>query len=423
MEKKHNKIDRRNFLKTMSAAGLAPALAGVAKANDANSSQAKQKPTEKEQEKKTPAKDREAQTPQVPRRKLGKTGVDVPCLSLGFGRPGEQVILRKALLWGIDHWETSLVAAGGNSELSLGKFIADNPEMREKLFIVTKESESKNTEDLEKCLQTSLKRLNTKYIDLYFGVYMMQNVLQLTDEVRQWAESAKKRKLIRFFGFSTHQNMAQCLFAAAKAGWIDAVQTAYNFRVMQDSRLQDAIGACHEAGVGVIAMKTQGMRQKVETEADKKLIGHFTERGFTEGQAKIKAVLKNEGISSACSSMTNNQILTSNVAAVLDRTELTSADMGVLKQYAQETCSGYCAGCSEICDSALGDMPYVSDVMRYLMYYNSYGDHDRARQLFAQIPAGVRSRLLKTDYRAAEALCPQRMPIAELMTEAVGKLA
>ena len=94
MEKKHNKIDRRNFLKTISAAGLAPALAGVAKANDANSSQAKQKPTEKEQEKKTP---------QVPRRKLGKTGVDVPCLSLGFGRPGEQVILRKALDWGINH--------------------------------------------------------------------------------------------------------------------------------------------------------------------------------------------------------------------------------------------------------------------------------------------------------------------------------
>ena len=61
--------------------------------------------------------------------------------------------------------------------------------------------------------------------------------------------------------------------------------------------------------------------------------------------------------------------------------------------------------------------------MRYLMYYNSYGDRDRARGLFAQIPGNVRNRLLSLDYRLAEARCPQRLPIGRLVAEAVSKLA
>jgi hypothetical protein len=61
--------------------------------------------------------------------------------------------------------------------------------------------------------------------------------------------------------------------------------------------------------------------------------------------------------------------------------------------------------------------------MRYLMYYNSYGKKDWARQLFAEIPGGVRSRLLSIDYSAAEARCPQHLPIGRLVAEAVGKLA
>ena len=61
--------------------------------------------------------------------------------------------------------------------------------------------------------------------------------------------------------------------------------------------------------------------------------------------------------------------------------------------------------------------------MRYLMYCNSYGEKDRARELFAQIPDEIGNRLLSTDYGAAEARCPQHLPIGKLIAEAVSKLA
>ncbi len=95
----------------------------------------------------------------------------------------------------------------------------------------------------------------------------------------------------------------------------------------------------------------------------------------------------------------------------------------VLEQYAEATCSGYCAGCAHICDAAVPDAPYVSDVMRSLMYHNNYGDRQLAKQLFAEIPAEARANLLNIDYSVAEARCPQRLPIGRLMAQAAGKLA
>jgi predicted aldo/keto reductase-like oxidoreductase len=367
--------------------------------------------------------------PQVPKRTLGKTGIEVPVLSLGtvFDLVENQVILKSALQWGVNYWDTATNYAGGNSELGIGKYLAQNPRMREKLFIVSKPPDLStpvpDLEDVEKQLQDSLKRMNTDYIDLYLAVHGLRNPDQLTNELKQWIEKAKKRGVIKFSGYSTHRNMAQCLTSAAKLNWIDAIMTKYDFRLMQDPEMQAGIEACNKAGIGLIAIKTQARRQKITTEEDKKLAGHFLKRGFTEAQAKLKAVLEDERISSAAVGMQNVAILTSNVAAVLDKTKLTQADKAVFKEYAAASCSGYCAGCAYICESALPDVPYISDIMRYLMYYNSYGEQARARELFAKIPSNVKNRLLNIDYRPAEAHCPQHMPIGELIAEAVSKLA
>jgi predicted aldo/keto reductase-like oxidoreductase len=116
-------------------------------------------------------------------------------------------------------------------------------------------------------------------------------------------------------------------------------------------------------------------------------------------------------------------MLTQNVAAVLDKTELTHADMRVFKEYTAATCSGYCAGCANICNAALPQIPYISDIMRYLMYYKNYGQQKEAKELFARIPRNVRNKLLTTDYSLAQARCPQHVPIAKLIAEAVKVLA
>ena len=114
--------------------------------------------------------------------------------------------------------------------------------------------------------------------------------------------------------------------------------------------------------------------------------------------------------------------MAANVAASLDKTKFTQADMDELDAYAVATCDGYCAGCSEICDSVVPEVACVSNVMRYLMYHNSYRESANAKELFAKIPADVRARIATAEYSVAEARCPQKMPIATLMAEAAKKL-
>jgi predicted aldo/keto reductase-like oxidoreductase len=264
---------------------------------------------------------------------------------------------------------------------------------------------------------------------VYCAVHGLSNPAQLTDELKEWAEDCKKRGLFNYVGYSAHQNMAQGLAAAAKCGWVDVILTAYNFQLMQDDEYQRAIDAAHKVGIGLIAIKTQ---RKVtvkpmpfESEADKKLAKHFLDQGYTEGQAKLKIVLEDERFTAAAVGMNDLGILAQNVAAALDKTKLSQKDRAVLQEYARATCNRYCAGCAHICGSALPDMPYVSNIMRYLMYYNSYGHshRERARRLFARIPRNARDRLLGIDYSLAEARCPHRLPIGKAVAEAVSKLA
>ncbi len=412
----NNKLTRRQFIRngTIAAASLGSVFtsAKTASSNSENKTQ-------------------ESSSPKMPKRKLGKTGVEVPCLGLGtmFNLIDSQVVLRNTIKFGVKYWDTAHNYAGGNSEIGIGKFLAKNPEVRKDVFLATKASGATTVADVEKRLQTSLQRLNTKYIDLYYAPHAASEPDQLTDELKLWAQSAKKRKLIRFFGFTTHKNMANCLAAAAKLDWIDAIMTSYNFRLMQDPKLLDAIEACHKAGIAIIAMKTTGkttltrFKLEIETEADKKLVSNFIKRGFSPEQAAIKLVLQDKRISAAPVQMENVAVLTKNVAAVLDKTKLTQTDMDIFKEYAHATCTGYCTGCAHICDAALPDTPYISDIMRYLMYYNSYGDQKRAKQLFAQIPAKARNKLLSIDFSLAETRCPQHLPISKLVAEAVTKLA
>jgi uncharacterized protein len=409
MRDKH--VSRRDFMKAITIAGMGSAVAANPVLAQSGAPPAAA-PTGA-----TPAK--------VPTRPFGKTGVNVSILSLGgiFDITTNQLVVQRALDFGVTYWDTANGYRNGNSEIGIGMFLEKHPNVRKDIFLVTKAGGSRTAENLTEKLEESLRRMKTDYIDLYF-VHGLGNGGELTAEVKDWAEKMKASKKIRFFGFSTHSNMANCLQAAAKLGWIDGIMLKYDYRLMHTDAMRAAVEACAKAGVGLTAMKTQSKDSfNLENEADLKLGGHFVKRGFTEHQAKLKAVWENPSIASICSQMANVTILSANVAAALDKTNLTAADHSALRQYAQANCSGYCAGCSQLCEEAVGHQVPVGDVMRSLMYHRGYDDPSLAREVFAQLPASARAQLSALDYSAAERVCPNHLPIARLMREAEELLA
>jgi len=410
MKNNQRNLDRRNFLKTASLAGIGAAIS---------------KNTFGEQNAESP-QTQKIDKPQsgMPMRKLAKCDVKVPILSQGamYDVTQNQISIVAGIRRGITYLDTAGGYAGGKSEIGIGNYIKDNPEKRKDLFIVTKASRARNIEQIEQRLQTSLQRMNTDYVDLYFGVHGLDHPEQLTPELKEWAESAKKRGLIKYFGFSTHRNMVECLQRASELDWIDAIMTVYNFRLMQDSDMQQAIENCHKKGIGLIAMKVLAHGQEIDPDEANEVTRHFLKQGLTQAQAKIKAVLEDKRISSACVRMQNISEINENAAAVLDSKSLSGYDRDVFSKFAFATCSGYCACCAK-CDSAIPDAPYISEIMRYLMYHDSYGDKARARKLFREIPDSAKRKLAKVDLSEAEKICPQNLQIGKLVNQAFKKLA
>ncbi|MGD8212518.1 MAG: aldo/keto reductase [Desulfobacterales bacterium] len=400
MSKKKSNLSRRNFLKV---SGLTSVGAIIAPFDQ-------------------PAKASEEE-PTMPTRPFGKSGIRVPILSFGgsLNTSMSPLLLRQAVKWGVTYWDTAHSYMGGKSEKGIGKYFSKFPEDRKNIFLVTK-SHAWTLAGMTKDLNDSLERMKTDFIDLFF-VHSVRDISELDDDTRVWAEKAKSAGKIRLFGFSTHSNMASCLLDASTLGWIDGIMMTYNYRLMHTDRMKRAVDACAKAGIGLTAMKTQGGGQvKTNTETEFELAGRFIKKGYTDAQAKLKAVWENPNIANICSEMPNTTILMANVAAAVNKTKLSARDTDLLRQYAQETHADYCAGCTEICESSIHGKVPIGDIMRCLMYSRSYGDRTHAIELFKDIPEKVRAKIASLDYSSAEKQCPQKMAIGNLMRDALKEL-
>jgi predicted aldo/keto reductase-like oxidoreductase len=398
--KKHN-LSRRDFLKATGAASVGSILTAFNSLTEASEGPRK-----------------------VPTRPFGKTGINVPILAFGgsLDTAMSLLVLKQAFKWGVTYWDTANTYMGGKSEEGIGKYLEKYPKDRKRIFLVTK-SHAWTLNGLSQDLDLSLERMKTDYVDLYF-VHSVRNISDLDDETKVWADKKKAQGKIRFFGFSTHSNMESCMLGASKLGWIDGIMMRYNYRLMHTDEMKKAVEACTKAGIGLTAMKSQGGGQvKTDSDTELKLAGRFLQKGFTDAQAKLKAVWDNPDICCICSEMPNMTILMSNVAAAMDKTKLSIRDMKLLRHYARETSSHYCAGCADICESSVqGNVP-ISDVMRCLMYVRSYENPQRAKTQFQKLPVNTRRQMTLTDYSLAEQRCPQKMAIGKLMREAVKELS
>jgi len=414
MSGKLENFSRREFIKTAGGVGLGSVLLPLSSLKQAHGS----------------SSTKLSEQMIVPKRTFGKTGENVSILSLG-GVLGihDQLIFRQAFKMGVTYWDTADSYGWGNNEKAIGKYFDKFPDDRKKVFLVTKAGTSK-PEKLTAKLNASFQRMNTSYIDLYF-IHSVSDVKdELTNEVKAWAERVKAKGKIRFFGISSHKNMEANMLAAAKLGWIDGIMMSYNYRLMVKDEMKRAVGACVKAGIGLTAMKTQAafsanFYASIGSETDDaiKMTENFIKKGYTAEQANLKVVWENPNIASICSAMPNITILQANVAAALNKNNLSEGDKKRLEQYAYQTASGYCTGCANICESEVDlDIP-ISDILRYSMYNHSYGDRDRALKLFNMLPKEVKGNILKANYSKAEKCCPQQIQIGKIMRKIYEDLA
>ncbi|MBF0288243.1 MAG: aldo/keto reductase [SAR324 cluster bacterium] len=398
MEEK--KIGRRTFLK---AAAISTAAVGAANLSKASSSAAQESAVQKTG---------------FPHKELGNTGVQVPILQLGTAQrlnPVYDKIMHRCFKEGVTWFDTALSYGWGSSHRAIANFLTQVKD-RKKMWLTSK-SGSGSPKGLQEDINECLEELKTNYIDLYL-MHGIDDEDMLEKEFINLGDRLRKSGKTRFFGFSCHDgNVVELMNKAAKVGGIDAILFRYNFRRYGDRELNLAIDACKKAGIGLLAMKTNG---SVPASIEK--VVQFRSDNFTLGQAKLKSVWADERIDSVVSEMDSIRVARENIAAAKSEKHLTATESHQLNQLAALTANYACNGCAHICESVVDQKVAIADSLRFLMYYECYGKTEHARQLYNGIPA--QSRICgEEQLQKAAAVCPQGIDIAARLFDAQRTLA
>ncbi len=256
-------MERRAFLKSASAVGVAAVQGGGAMAQGGASDGR----TSKEAPVKRP------ENPEMIYRELGTTGERVSAIGLGGFHLAKDPsttaadairLVRSASDAGITFFDNCWDYNDGISEVRMGQALKDG--YRHKAFLMTK-LDARTAEDYNKQLEQSMGRLDTDVMDLV----QFHEILRFEDPDRIFAEdgaihaamAARKAGKIRYIGFTGHKDPLihlRMFEVAEQHGFhFDTVQMPVNamdahFR----SFTKQVIPVAAKAGTGVLAMKTFG---------------------------------------------------------------------------------------------------------------------------------------------------------------------
>ena len=205
----------------------------------------------------------------VPRRKFGKTGLDVSIVGLGGGRVGTQRdegealrTIRHSYESGINYFDTAAAGAYGLSQQRYGIALEGVP--RDRIIYGTK-TRHRTASHSELDLNQSLAGLRTDYIDLY----QVHNGMHMEDidfvfgprGVMEMIEKARRDGKIRYVGFTGHMDPRVLAKMMEAYDWdtvlmpLSVTDGANEDLSFERTPLPMAV----ERDLGIMAMKTTGV--------------------------------------------------------------------------------------------------------------------------------------------------------------------
>jgi predicted aldo/keto reductase-like oxidoreductase len=366
----------------------------------------------------------------LPRRKLGKTGVEVTILSQGAAFAIETRHLNMMHSLGIRYIDTAKSYQKGASERAIAEWFEKTGHRKEH-FLVTKDEVREPGKWMAK-IDERLEALKTDYLDLFFlhGMgdddYMGPEAAKPCLAGKDWAKAAdeiRKSGKCRFLGFSTHtrpiEDRIAVLNLAAKGSWVDAIMVATDPTLMRDNaEFNKALDACHKADIGLISMKeNRGGPETIEN-----LFPTFKEKGLSAYTAVMYAMWTDERFANICSHMDNLEKLTENVAAAKKFKPLTKEELTAVDTMIRENERTFCVACDGSCRRAGRTPADLNTIARYVSYAERDGRVYEARDLLKSLPSEARD-WSGADLAAASHACKCRLDFARIIKRAEELLA
>lgn len=275
---------------------------------------------------------------------LGKTGIRVRVLGFG-GIPIQRVsedeairVVRRCYDLGINYFDTA--RAYTVSEERIGKALED---FRDDVVIATKSGRRTKNEVLQE-LETSLKNLRTKWID----IYQLHNVAtkETWEQVKapggalEALRKARDEGKILHLGITSHN--PTLLKEIVKENIFETILVPYNYLATLPA--EELLPICHNNKVGTVIMKPLGGG------------------AFSNAKTALKFLLNDKNVDVIIPGMISTQEVDENIAATSASLKLSSEELKLIEKDRKELGNEYCRGC-DYCQPCQQEIP-ISFVLR-----------------------------------------------------------
>ncbi len=325
---------------------------------------------------------------------------------------------------GNTYFDTAFVYHEGESEVALGKALVTRYP-RESFTIATKclAWALPNKEAAQECLDVSLKRLGTDYVDYYLLHNVGGKRTAKFDEYGMWdfAQEQKVAGKIRYVGFSIHDD-AECLDRLLTAHpEMDFVQLQVNYLDWDDpkfdaKRLME-VAAAHGKPVIIMEPARGGVLCKLPED----IAGILEEAkpGSTPAEWAYRFCWNLPNVIAVLSGMSSIDQARENLASYRDNKPFDDSEraalekvMGELRSMASVPCTA-CGYCIEGCPSHVK----IPDIMALLNLEEMTRDREFVKGLYSwQAAEGRASECIRCG--ACEDMCPQGIGIIEQLERA-----
>ncbi|HZR55245.1 MAG TPA: aldo/keto reductase [Terriglobales bacterium] len=302
-------FNRRRFLKGAAVLSAAPLIPGGSMAQQEQKSQ-------------------EIPSGVVPKKQLGKTGVEISAMGLGGYHLGSaetdqaaNEIVAKALDHGVTFYDNAWEYHDGLSEERLGNALKGK---RQQAFVMTKVcTHGRDKKVAMRMLEESLRRLQTDHLDLWqIHEVVYENDPDLIFKPDGAAEAllaAKQQGKVRFIGFTGHKDPEIHLKMLAHNFPFDTVQMPLNcfdatFRSFETQVLPEAT----RRGMAALGMKSLGGS------------GEMVRHGAITPEQGLRYAMS-LSVATTISGIESMEVLNQNLAVAVNFQPLSTAEMQTLR--------------------------------------------------------------------------------------------
>lgn len=331
---------------------------------------------------------------------------------------------------GFNYFDTAYVYHSGKSETAIREALVER-HPRDSFFLATKLPvwAMNGPEDKDRILAEQMEKCGVDYFDFYL-LHSIEdgskyNLYEEYDCFR-WGQDMKKAGKIRHFGFSFHGTPELLEQILDRHPDIDFVQIQLNYAdwnnpLVQSGRLYKIL---HSRQIPIIVMEPVkgGTLASLQPELESLLKAEHPDASAASWALRFVGSL--DGIATILSGMSSEEQMEDNLSTFRNFKPLTEKEKDIIAEVVrrmQDMPLIACTSCRYCCDGCPSGIA-IPDMIRALNTARLY-PKDRRPILFYRnlvLDSGKASSCIACGQ--CESVCPQHLPIIELMKEAAEKL-